>query len=148
MNEVAGKAVALAEASTPAYRAYAQRTVSGAQALAEGLAEAGMRPLTGGTDTHLVTADVSPLGVSGAEAERRCAAAGLLLGKCALPYDPAPPAEASGIRLGTGTVTSQGMGGAELSEIAGLVARVLAGGAVAQTAARVRELAQAFADRA
>ncbi|RKT15899.1 glycine hydroxymethyltransferase [Streptomyces sp. 1114.5] len=148
MNEVAGKAVALAEASTPAYRAYAQRTVSGAQVLAEGLAEAGMRPLTGGTDTHLVTADVSPLGVSGAEAERRCAAAGLLLGKCALPYDPAPPSEASGIRLGTGTVTSQGMGAAELSEIAGLIARVLDGGAVAPAAARVRELAQAFADRA
>ncbi|GHF45261.1 serine hydroxymethyltransferase [Kitasatospora xanthocidica] len=147
MNEVAGKAVALMEASTPAYRAYAEQTVSGARALSEGLAEAGMRPLTGGTDTHLVTADLSPLGVTGAEAERRCAAAGLLLGKCALPFDPAPPAEASGIRLGTGTVTSQGMGGAELSEIAGLVARVAAGGAVAPAAARVRELAGAFADR-
>ncbi|WP_316526277.1 serine hydroxymethyltransferase [Kitasatospora brasiliensis] len=148
MNEVAGKAVALMEASKPAYRAYAQRAVSGARALAEGLAAAGTRPLTGGTDTHLVAVDVSPLGVSGAEAERRCAAAGLLLGKCALPYDPAPPAEASGIRLGTGTVTSQGMGEAELTEIAGLVARALAGGAPAPVAARVRELALAFADRA
>ncbi|MEU1286310.1 serine hydroxymethyltransferase [Kitasatospora sp. NPDC005856] len=148
MNEVAGKAVALAQASGPAYRAYAQRTVSGARALAKGLAEAGTRPLTGGTDTHLVTADVSPLGVSGAEAERRCAAAGLLLGKCALPYDPAPAAEASGIRLGTGTVTSQGMGETELTEIAGLIARVLTGGAPAPAAARVRELALAFADRA
>ncbi|MER7585205.1 serine hydroxymethyltransferase [Kitasatospora sp. NPDC097691] len=147
MNEVAGKAVALAEASTPAYRAYAERTVSGARVLAEGLAAAGMRPLTGGTDTHLVTADVSPLGVTGAEAERRCAAAGLLLGKCALPFDPAPPADTSGIRLGTGTVTSQGMGATELSEIAGLIARVLAGGAVGPAAARVRELALAFADR-
>ncbi|MEU3573022.1 serine hydroxymethyltransferase [Kitasatospora sp. NPDC036755] len=148
MNEVAGKAVALAEASGPAYRAYAQRTVSGARALATGLAEAGTRLLTGGTDTHLVTADVSPLGVSGAEAERRCAAAGLLLGKCALPYDPAPAAETSGIRLGTGTVTSQGMGEPELTEIAGLIARVVTGGASAPAAARVRELALAFADRA
>ncbi|MGW3072686.1 MULTISPECIES: serine hydroxymethyltransferase [unclassified Kitasatospora] len=148
MNEVAGKAVALAEASRPEYRAYAQRTVSGARVLAAGLAEAGMRPLTGGTDTHLVTADVSPLGISGAEAERRCAAAGLLLGKCALPYDPAPAAETSGIRLGTGTVTSQGMGEPELAEIAGLIARVLAGGAVAPAAARVRELALALAGRA
>ncbi|MET8540150.1 serine hydroxymethyltransferase [Kitasatospora sp. NPDC004799] len=147
MNEVAGKAVALAEASAPGYRAYARATVSGARALAAGLAEAGLRPLTGGTDTHLVTADVSPLGVTGAEAERRCAAAGLLLGKCALPYDPAPAAEASGIRLGTGTVTSQGMAEPELAEIAGLIARVLAGGAVAPAAARVRELALAFADR-
>ncbi|MFG3223515.1 serine hydroxymethyltransferase [Kitasatospora sp. NPDC048194] len=145
MNEVAGKAVALAEAATPAYRAYARQTVAGARALAAGLAEAGMRPLTGGTDTHLVTADVSPLGVSGAAAERRCAAAGLLFGKCVLPYDPAPVAEASGIRLGTGTVTSQGMGEAELSEIAGLIARLLAGEAAGPVAQRVRELAAAFA---
>ncbi|MER8101706.1 serine hydroxymethyltransferase [Kitasatospora sp. NPDC094016] len=147
MNEVAGKAVALAEASTPGYRAYAQRAVDGARVLAAGLAAAGMRPLTGGTDTHLVTADVSPLGVTGAEAERRCAAAGLLLGKCALPYDPAPAAEASGIRLGTGTVTSQGMGEAELAELAGLIAQVLAGGTGARVANRVRELALSFADR-
>lgn len=115
--------------------------------LAAGLAEAGMRPLTGGTDTHLVTVDVGPLGVSGAEAERRCAVAGLMLGKCALPYDPAPPSEASGIRLGTGTVTSQGMGEAELAEIAGLVGRLLAEGADVRIGARVRELARAFADR-
>ncbi|MFJ2864562.1 serine hydroxymethyltransferase [Kitasatospora sp. NPDC087314] len=147
MNEVAGKAVALAEARTPGYRAYAQRTVAGARVLAAGLAEAGMRPSTGGTDTHLVTADVRPLGVTGAEAERRCAAAGLLLGKCALPYDPAPAAEASGIRLGTGTVTSQGMGEAELAEIAGLIAQVLAGGTGARVGERVRELALAFADQ-
>ncbi|MEV7777351.1 serine hydroxymethyltransferase [Kitasatospora sp. NPDC088351] len=147
MNEVAGKAVALAEAGTPGYRAYALRTVAGARVLADGLAAAGARPLTGGTDTHLVTADVGPLGVSGAEAERRCAAAGLMLGKSALPYDPAPPAEASGIRLGTGTVTSQGMGETELAEIAGLIGRLLTEGADARTGARVRELAQAFADR-
>ncbi|MFD9061229.1 serine hydroxymethyltransferase [Kitasatospora purpeofusca] len=147
MNEVAGKAVALAEAATPAYRAYAHRTVAGARVLAAGLAEAGARPLTGGTDTHLVTADVGALGVSGAEAERRCAAAGLLFGKCALPYDPAPPSEASGIRLGTGTVTSQGMGETELAEIAALVGRLLAGGTDVRVAERVRELARAFAGR-
>ncbi|MFJ9696617.1 serine hydroxymethyltransferase [Kitasatospora sp. NPDC101183] len=146
MNEVAGKAVALAEAATPAYRAYAARAVSGARALAEGLAEAGLRPLTGGTDTHLVTADVSPLGVTGAEAERRCAAAGLLLGKCALPYDPAPPAEASGIRLGTGTVTSQGMGEGELRRIADLVAEALAGPVTEGLRERVRGLAEEFAE--
>ncbi|MGW2542934.1 serine hydroxymethyltransferase, partial [Kitasatospora sp. NPDC001574] len=147
MNEVAGKAVALAEAATPAYRAYAHRTVAGARVLAAGLEAAGARPLTGGTDTHLVTVDVGPLGVSGAEAERRCAVAGLLLGKCALPYDPAPPSEASGIRLGTGTVTSQGMGESELTEIAGLIGRLLAGGTDVRVGERVRELAGAFAGR-
>ncbi|MEE1826833.1 serine hydroxymethyltransferase [Streptomyces sp. BE20] len=147
MNEVAGKAVALAEAATPAYRAYAHRTVAGARVLAAGLEAAGARPLTGGTDTHLVTVDVGPLGVSGAEAERRCAVAGLLLGKCALPYDQAPPSEASGIRLGTGTVTSQGMGESELTEIAGLIGRLLAGGTDVRVGERVRELAGAFAGR-
>ncbi|MFB6890706.1 serine hydroxymethyltransferase [Kitasatospora sp. NPDC056327] len=147
MNEVAGKAVAFAEAAAPGYRAYAQRAVSGARVLAEGLARAGARPLTGGTDTHLVTADLAPLGVTGAEAERRCAAAGLLLGKCALPYDEAPPSEASGIRLGTGTVTSQGMGTAELTEIAALLGRLLAGGTDVRVGERVRELAGAFAGR-
>ncbi len=147
MNEVAAKAVALAEASTPAYRAYAHRTVAGARVLAAGLARAGARPLTGGTDTHLVTADVGGLGVSGAEAERRCAAAGLLLGKCALPFDPVPPSEASGIRLGTGTVTSQGMGEAELAEVAALIGRLLVDGTDVRVAERARELARAFAGR-
>ncbi|MFI6443057.1 serine hydroxymethyltransferase [Kitasatospora sp. NPDC050543] len=147
MNEVAGKAVALAEAAAPAYREYVLRAVAGARALAQGLADAAMPPVTGGTDTHLVTADVSPLGVTGAEAERRCAAAGVLLGKCALPYDPAPAAETSGIRLGTGTVTAQGMGVPELTEIAVLVGQLLSGGADARIGARVRELAQAFAGR-
>ncbi|MFC5668220.1 serine hydroxymethyltransferase [Kitasatospora misakiensis] len=147
MNEVAGKAVALAEAATPAYRAYAHRTVAGARVLAAGLAEAGARPLTGGTDTHLVTADVGALGVSGAEAERRCSAAGLMLGKCALPYDQAPPSEASGIRLGTGTVTSQGMGEAELAEVAALIGRLLVEGTDVRVADRVRELARTFAGR-
>ncbi|MGW4892121.1 serine hydroxymethyltransferase [Kitasatospora sp. NPDC004240] len=151
MNEVAAKAVALAEAGTAEYRAYAHRTVAGARVLAAGLAAAGMPLLTGGTDTHLVTADVSPLGLTGAEAERRCAAAGLMLGKCALPFDQAPPSETSGIRLGTGTVTSQGMGESELAELAGLIARLLTGGTDSRgdagTAARVREIARAFAGR-
>ena len=75
------------------------------------------------------------------------AAAGLLLGKCALPYDPAPVAEASGIRLGTGTVTTQGMGVPELTEIAALIARLLSGEAPGPVGERVRELAAAFARR-
>ncbi len=147
MNEVAGKAVAFAEAATDGFRDYVRRTVDGARALAAGLAGAGMAPTTGGTDTHLVTADVSPLGLSGAEAERRCAAAGLMLGRCALPYDPAPATETSGIRLGTGAVVAQGMGEDELGEIAGLIGALLRGGRQAETGARVREIAGRFASR-
>ncbi len=145
MNEVAGKAVALAQAGTPEFGAYIRRAVDGARSLAGALERAGARPMTGGTDTHLVTADVSPLGVTGVEAERRCAAAGLLLGKCALPYDPAPAAETSGIRLGTGTVAAQGMGESELTEVGELIGALLSGGEPRAVGARVRELAQAFA---
>ncbi|MFJ5233676.1 serine hydroxymethyltransferase [Kitasatospora sp. NPDC088391] len=147
MNEVAAKAVALAQAATPAFAEYVRRAVSGARALAAGLAAAGAAPLTGGTDTHLVTASVGALGLTGVEAERRCAAAGLMIGRCAVPYDPAPPAETSGIRLGTGTCAAQGMGEAELAEVGELLGRVLAGGDPGPVRARSGELARAFAGR-
>ncbi|GAA2821175.1 serine hydroxymethyltransferase [Kitasatospora paracochleata] len=147
MNEVAGKAVALAEAATPEFAAYIGRAVDGARALAAALGESGARPMTGGTDTHLVTVDVSPLGLSGLEAERRCAAAGVMLGKCALPYDPAPPTEASGIRLGTGTAAAQGMGEEELGEIGRLVGGLLGDGTDGAVRSRIQELARAFAGR-
>lgn len=141
MNEVAAKAVTFAQASTPEFGAYTRRAVAGARALAAALEAAGARPVTGGTDTHLVTADVSPLGVSGAAAERRCAAVGLMLGKCALPYDPAPAAETSGIRLGTGAAAALGLGERELADVGALIGALLSGGADAPIRARVRELA-------
>lgn len=144
MNEVAGKAVAFAQAGTPEFGAYLRRAVDGARSLAAALGEAGAAPLTGGTDTQLVTADVGLLGLTGVEAERRCAAAGLMLGKCALPYDPAPAADTSGIRLGTGAVAAQGMSVEGMAEVGELIGRLLRGGAVAPIAARVRELAGAL----
>ncbi|WP_354642334.1 serine hydroxymethyltransferase [Kitasatospora camelliae] len=147
MNEVAAKAVALAEAATPEYTAYIGRAVAGARSLAAALTAAGARLLTHGTDTHLVTADVSPLGLSGLDAERRCAAAGLMLGKCALPFDPAPPTETSGIRLGTGAAAAQGMAEPELAEVGALIGTLLRDGPDPRIGARVRELARAFAGR-
>ena len=147
MHEVAAKAVAFAEASTAEFAAYTRRAVANARALAEALAGQGLRPLTGGTDTHLVTADVSALKVTGHEVERRCEAAGILLGKCALPYDTAPPAETSGVRLGTGCTTTQGMGEEEMALAAVLVGRAAygpepGGRAAHELAAQVRELAR------
>ncbi|MDH6116343.1 serine hydroxymethyltransferase [Kitasatospora sp. GAS204B] len=144
MNEVAAKAVAFAQAGTPEFGAYIRRAVDGARGLAAALERAGARPLTGGTDTHLVTADVAPLGLTGAQAERRCAAAGLLLGKCAVPFDPAPAAETSGIRLGTGAAAALGLGAGELAEVGELIGALLSGGAPAPAAARVRELVGEF----
>jgi glycine hydroxymethyltransferase len=121
MHAVAAKAVALREAGTEEFRGYASQTVRNAQALASWLTAEGMRPVTGGTDTHLALLDLRELGVSGREAEARCAAAGIALNKNAIPYDPEKPAVASGIRVGAPSVTSQGMREAEMRRIAELI---------------------------
>ena len=84
--------------------------IANAQALTEGLAERGMRPVTGGTDTHLALLDLQDIGVTGKDAEARCDAAGIVLNKNAIPNDPQPPSIASGIRVGSPSVTTQGMG--------------------------------------
>jgi glycine hydroxymethyltransferase len=125
MHSVAAKAVALKEASTPEYQAYARQVILNAQALTGGLVAEGMRAVTGGTDTHLALIDLQPIGVTGADAEARCDAAGIVLNKNAIPYDPQPPSVASGIRVGSPAVTTQGMGEGEMKEIASLVARAI-----------------------
>ena len=99
--------------------------VRNAQALAAGLAGEGMRPVSGGTDTHLALIDLREVGVTGREAEARCDAAAITLNKNAIPYDPQKPMVASGIRVGTPSVTTQGMGAGEMRQIAGLIARAV-----------------------
>ena len=125
MHAVAAKAVALKEAATPEFAAYTRQVITNSIALTDGLAAEGMRPITGGTDTHLALLDLQGLGVSGAEAEARCAAASIVLNKNAIPYDPQPPSVASGIRVGTPSVTTQGMDEAAMKEIAGLIGRAV-----------------------
>ncbi len=125
MHAVAAKAVALQECLDPTYRDYARQVVVNAQTLAEGLAAEGMRPVSGGTDTHLVLADLQGLGVTGADAEVRCDAARITLNKNAIPYDPQPPMTASGIRVGTPAVTTQGMTATDMKDIASLIGRAV-----------------------
>jgi glycine hydroxymethyltransferase len=125
MHSVAGKAVALREAATPGYQEYTRQVIANAQALAAGLAEEGMRPVSGGTDTHLALIDLQGVGVTGADAETRCDAARITLNKNAIPYDPQPPAVASGIRVGTPAVTTQGMTETDMKEISGLIGRAV-----------------------
>ncbi|MDP3971436.1 MAG: serine hydroxymethyltransferase [Candidatus Nanopelagicales bacterium] len=125
MHSVAGKAVALMEAAQSAYRAYAHQVIANARALAQAMAEEGMRPVSGGTDTHLTLVDLRPLGVTGAHAEQACDAVGITLNKNAIPYDPEPPMVASGIRVGTPAVTTQGMGEPEMVEIARLIGQAV-----------------------
>ncbi len=146
MHAVAAKAVALKEASTPAYQAYAKQVITNAQALTEGLAAEGMRPVSGGTDTHLALLDLQPIGVTGADAENRCDAAGIVLNKNAIPYDPQPPSVASGIRVGSPSVTTQGMAEGEMKEIASLIGRAVRDGSAA-VAAEVRAAVDALVAR-
>ncbi len=128
MHVIAGKAVAFREAGQPEFREYAERVVANARALASGLAAEGLRIVSGGTDIHYLLADLGALGdadLTGAEAETRLDRAGISLNKNAIPFDPRPPMVASGIRVGTASVSTQGMGPAEMAEVASLIGRVL-----------------------
>ncbi|TJZ46012.1 serine hydroxymethyltransferase [Streptomyces piniterrae] len=127
MNAVAAKAVAFGEAATPAFGAYTHQVIANARALAAALAGQGLTITTGGTDTHLITADTAPLGVDARTARGRLAAAGIVLDTCALPCEVREDlaARRTGIRLGTAAVTTQGMGEAEMREIADLIGAAL-----------------------
>jgi glycine hydroxymethyltransferase len=152
MHTVAAKAVALREAALPDYQTYARQVVKNSVALAAGLAGEGMRPVSGGTDTHLALVDLRDLGVTGRDAEARCERARITLNKNAIPYDPERPMTASGIRVGTPSVTTQGMGEGEMRQIAGLIAAAVradpdsVGGAAAlrDTAGEVSALVRSF----
>ncbi|MDQ3456277.1 MAG: serine hydroxymethyltransferase [Actinomycetota bacterium] len=143
MHAIAAKAVNLLECSRPAYQAYARQVVLNAQALTEGLVAEGFRPVTGGTDTHLALLDTRPVGVTGVEAEARCDAAGIVLNKNAIPFDPQPPSVASGIRVGTPSLTTQGMSEPEMKDVASLIGAAVRdedGSAAGEVRAAVAEL--------
>jgi glycine hydroxymethyltransferase len=125
MSAVAGKAVALAECATPAYQKYAKDVIVNAQTLAAALEEEGMRAVSGGTQTHLALIDIRSTGVNGKVADERCGAAGIVLNKNSIPYDPEAPSVTSGIRVGTPATTTQGMGTPEMKTIASLISRAI-----------------------
>ncbi|MFD6886236.1 serine hydroxymethyltransferase [Streptomyces sp. NPDC059957] len=139
MHTIAAKAVAFGEAAGPAFTSYAHRVVANGRALADALAARGFAITTGGTDTHLITADPAPLGLDGVGARGRLAAAGIVLDTCALPYG-----DRRGIRLGTAAVTTQGMGDAEMGRIAALFEAALSGGEPAKIRRDVNELVGSF----
>ncbi|MFF9911622.1 serine hydroxymethyltransferase [Streptomyces sp. NPDC013457] len=141
MHTIAAKAVAFGEASTPAFTTYAHQVVAHARVLADALSAEGFALTTGGTDTHLITADPAPLGVDGRTARSRLAAAGMVLDTCALPYG-----DGRGIRLGTAAVTTQGMGASEMARIAALFTIALRDEPqeTARVRAEVRDLAGRF----
>ncbi|MEO7268102.1 MAG: serine hydroxymethyltransferase [Knoellia sp.] len=128
MHTIAAKATNFKECASPEYQTYAKQVIANAKVLAETLGEKGIRPTTGGTDTHLSLHDLQPVLVTGVDAEARCDAAGITLNKNAIPFDPQKPNIASGIRVGTPCVTTQGMGEDEMRTIAGLIARAVVDG--------------------
>jgi len=148
MSAVAGKAIALKEASEVAYQNYAKQVITNAQALAAGLEAEGMRAVSGGTQTHLALMDIRSTGVTGKVADERCGLSGITLNKNAIPYDPETPAVTSGIRVGSAATTTQGMGVTEMKQIASLIARAIKDGGepakAAAIAADVRELTARF----
>jgi glycine hydroxymethyltransferase len=144
---IAAKAVAFKEALKPDFRAYQQRVVENAQALADALVERGLRLVSGGTDNHLMLVDVRPLGVTGRDAEAALEAVHIHTNKNAIPFDPEPPVRTSGIRLGTPAVTTRGFGVEEMREIAGLIHEAITQRADTAAVAAVRERAIALATR-
>ena len=125
MSAVAGKAVVLAECATPAYQKYAKDVIVNAKALTAALESEGMRAVSGGTQTHLALIDIRSTGVTGKVADARCGAAGIVINKNSIPYDPEKPGVTSGIRVGSPATTTQGMGVAEMKQIASLISRAI-----------------------
>ena len=119
---IAAKAICFKEAMQPEFKTYAQNVVKNAKALASGLLEEGFDLVTGGTDNHLMLADLRPLHITGAELQTRCDANHITLNKNAIPNDPEKPAVTSGVRIGTAAVTTRGLGEKEMKKIAHCVA--------------------------
>jgi len=127
MHAIAGKAVAFHEALQPEFKAYQSKVIANAQALAKSLMNKGFKLVSGGTDTHLMLIDLGPEesgSPSGKKMEEALDLAGITANKNTVPFDTRSPFVASGIRLGTPSVTTRGMGTSEMESIAELIKRV------------------------
>jgi glycine hydroxymethyltransferase len=122
---IAAKAVSFHEALQPEFAVYQRRIVDNAQALSEGLKVAGLRLVSGGTDTHLMLVDLRPKKLTGKVAEEALGKAGITVNKNMIPWDPEKPMTTSGIRVGTPALTTRGMGVAEMKQVAALIGRAL-----------------------
>ena len=119
---IAAKAVCLKEAMAPEFKTYAHNVVKNAKAMAAALLEEGFDLVTGGTDNHLMLADLRPMNITGKELQIRCDANHITLNKNAIPSDPQKPTITSGVRIGTAAVTTRGLGEPEMKKIAHCVA--------------------------
>jgi glycine hydroxymethyltransferase len=125
MHVIAGKAVCFGEALQMSYKNYIQQVMDNAKTLAEVLLAGGVKLVSGGTDNHLMLADVTPLGVSGRQAEIALERCGITVNKNMIPFDQRKPMDPSGIRVGTPALTTRGMAGQEMKAIGGWILEVL-----------------------
>ncbi len=147
MHVVAAKAVAFLEAMQPQFALYQRAVVENARLMAQELAGAGLRIVSGGTDNHLLLVDLNSTGLTGKEAEEALDAVGITANKNAIPFDTKPPAITSGIRFGTPAVTSRGFGSAEIQQVAQLIVRILQEPHNEAVRHRVREEVRSLTER-
>ena len=143
---IAAKAVCFGEALKPEFEAYAHKVVDNAKVLAEAVMEEGFNLVTGGTDNHLMLADLRPMQITGKELQERLDANHITLNKNAIPNDPEKPSVTSGVRIGTAAVTTRGLGAEEMKRIAkciGMTARDFEGTAAA-VKAEVADICEKF----
>jgi glycine hydroxymethyltransferase len=148
MHVIAGKAVAFQEALSPGFRAYQQKVIDNARALAETLIERGLRIVSGRTESHVMLVDLRPKGLTGKEAEAVLGRAHMTCNKNGIPNDPQKPMVTSGIRLGSPAMTTRGFGPAEARRTGHLIADVLDTphdeGRIAAVREQVAQLTRAF----
>jgi len=147
MHVIAGKAVALKIARTELFRERQRRTREGAAALAEEMLAAGVNVLTGGTDVHLVLADLRDSDLDGKQAEDRLTEIGITVNRNAVPFDPRPPAVSSGLRIGTSALATRGLQVEDFREIGKVIGEALTGDFSDQAKAELSERTRALAER-
>src|SRR3954470_12387305 len=125
MHVIAAKAVAFGEALRPEFKVYAKAVIENARALADSLQSVGFKIVSNGTDSHLMLVDLTPKGVSGADAEIALERAGITTNKNGIPFDPLPPMQTSGLRVGTPAGTTRGFGPAEFRQVGKWMGEVL-----------------------
>jgi glycine hydroxymethyltransferase len=145
MHIIAAKAVCLKEAAEPGFREYAKQIVANAKKLAEEIAKAGFRIVSGGTDNHLFLIDLFSRGITGKDAQPALDRAGITVNKNSIPFDPTPPMTGGGIRLGTPAVTTRGMLEPEMTRIAAWITEILSNMGDAERERRIRAEVAEFA---
>ena len=139
MHTIAAKAVCFGEALGEEFKEYQRRVVANARTLAKKLEDGGLRIVSGGTDNHLLLVDLTPLGITGQDAENALGRVHITVNKNAIPFDPRPPRVTSGLRLGTPAVSSRGFGPEEMTLVASFIVRVLTHSGDEEVEAQVRQ---------